>query len=211
MKNHETAAGTMLRSGLDEFGPRSTSSLLHAISFALLTIILWAAIPATTAIASPCGGDGERGCCVASTERLSTGACISGAVEEPGCTGDCACGGSGLAVLFGSSSSGTCQVPTSCGGDGERACCITGEMRWDDTPIPASGGCSGSPGGGTSNLTELAGGAPAPAVCGGVNPLGWKSNGTCVPCGSDGAHICVGGDTTPETECLPGQAKEAFG
>jgi len=161
--------------------------------------------------ATACGGDGERGCCVASTERLSTGACVAGAIEVPGCVGDCACGGSGLAVFFGSSSSGSCEVPASCGEDGERACCLTvGEPSWDDNPIPLSRGCSGTPDGGTLNLTEVAGDVPEPGVCGGANPFGWSSNGHCEVCGSDGAHACVGGDTTAQTECLPGLSKDAF-
>jgi len=173
-------------------------------------------VPLDALAATPCGGDGQRACCVASTERDNLGgACASGAIEQSGCGAgygqtDCTCGGSGLAVFFGSSSSSHCVVPAPCGQAGQRACCIT-ETRWDDNPIPASGGCEGAPGGGINNLTEVAGGVPEPAVCGGTNWFGVRSNGRCVPCGTEGAHACVGDSVAADARCQPGLVEDVFG
>ncbi len=167
---------------------RTSARLLLGLAAGLLLTLL----PSPAAAQTACGGPGQRGCCVASTERLSTGACSSGLVEVAGWTGNCACGGSGLAVFFGSSSSSTCQAVSSCGGPGERACCIT-ETRWDTNPIPASGGCRFDAAyTGVNGLTEVAGGSGAGILCGGSNPFGLRSNGTCQTCGTEGAHSCVG-------------------
>ena len=166
---------------------RTLARLLLGLAAGLLLMLL----PSPAAAQTACGGPGQRGCCVASTERLSTGACSSGLVEVAGCTGNCACGGSGLAVFFGSSSSSTCQAVSACGGPGERACCIT-ETRWDTNPIPASGGCQYDAAySGVNGLTEVAGGSGAGILCGGSNPFGLRSNGTCQTCGTEGAHACV--------------------
>jgi microsomal dipeptidase-like Zn-dependent dipeptidase len=171
--------------------------------------------PIGAAAASPCGGDGERGCCVLSTERLSTGGCESGAVELPGCgsdQGDCKCGGSGLAVLLDFSSSGHCVKPTACGGLDQRACC-TIEPRYPQNPIPLSAGCSGTADGGIANLTEVAvdiSSDPDFYVCGGDNPLGTKSNGLCKPCGSDGAKQCFS-QSNEGIGCNSGLTPDFFG
>lgn len=168
---------------------------------AMLTMLTMLAFAATQAQASSCGGAGQRACCVASTER-SNGACHNGNAEIPGCSGDCKCGGSGLAPFFGSSSSSSCEAVTPCGHDGERACCITvGEDRWNDNPVNLSGGCFGTPDGGVNNLTEvaLAGGVTG-GYCGGDNPFGWRSNGTCVLCGSEGARECAGVDNADKCQ-----------
>lgn len=167
------------------------------------------------AAATSCGGDGERACCVASDERVTANGCNAGNIEQPKCgpdTGqsDCKCGGSGLAVFFGSSSSSHCAAVAHCGENGERACCLSDD-RFPDNPIPLSAGCRGTADGGVANLTEIAGGVPGTGVCGGSNLLGLKSNGHCVPCGTEGAHACVGGGI-PDTEgCGPGLSKGAFG
>ncbi len=51
---------------------------------------------------SPCGGKGQRACCL-----FEGGACQAGLVEVPGCTGDCFCGnGTGAGQM----SSGMCTV-----------------------------------------------------------------------------------------------------
>ena len=177
---------------------RTSARLLLGLAAGLLLMLLPSPAEAQTA----CGGAGQRGCCVASTERLSTGACSSGLVEVSGCTGNCSCGGSGLAVFFGSSSSSTCQAVSACGGPGQRACCIT-ETRWNDNPIPASGGCQyDSTYTGVTGLTEVAGGSGAGILCGGSNPFGLRSNGTCETCGTEGAHSCVG--VPSEQRCKAG-------
>lgn len=55
---------------------------------------------------SPCGGEGQRACCVGITEHASGGgSCGPGLRELPGCTGDCFCGG---ALATGQSASGMC-------------------------------------------------------------------------------------------------------
>lgn len=165
--------------------------------------------PARAAAATPCGEAGQRGCCLASTERLSSGACTAGTAELDGCSGDCRCGGSGLAVFLGLSSSSRCEAVSACGGPGERACCLT-ETRWDANPIPLSGGCRFDPQySGANGLTEIAGGSGQGQLCGGSNPLGFRSNGTCVGCGTEGAHACVG--VAAADECRDGLTKDALG
>lgn len=64
---------------------------------------------------APCGGKGQRACCVG--ERAG-GACDPGLAEKDGCKGNCLCGGASLVE-----SSGTCQPAVACGGVGQRACC----------------------------------------------------------------------------------------
>lgn len=63
----------------------------------------------TCAKPTECGGEGQRACCVG--EPGTTGACGSGLVETPGCTGDCSCATADPADWLGglpSKSSGTC-------------------------------------------------------------------------------------------------------
>ncbi|MBV8072905.1 MAG: hypothetical protein JO270_23585, partial [Acidobacteriaceae bacterium] len=44
---------------------------------------------------SPCGGKGQRACCVGTLEYSNNGGtCNSGLIPVPGCSGDCTCGGS---------------------------------------------------------------------------------------------------------------------
>ena len=72
---------------------------------------------------------------------------------------------------------------TTCGGDGERACCL-GERSF--------GAC-------TSGLIE-ASGCTGDCTCGGVNPLGIRSSGHCVPrtsCGSAGQRACCIAERIP--------------
>jgi microsomal dipeptidase-like Zn-dependent dipeptidase len=184
----------------------SKKQLLLALAASALLMLL--AAPA--AAQEPCGGVGQRGCCVGSTERLSTGACAADLVEVSGCTsGNCACGGSGISVFLGLSSSSRCEAVSACGGPGQRACCIT-ETRWDNNPIPASGGCQfDAVYSGIAGLTEVAGGAGAGVLCGGNNPFGLRSNGTCVTCGTDGAQKCAGVDAADA--CKAGLTPDAFG
>jgi hypothetical protein len=72
--------------------------------------------------ATPCGGDGQRACCVGE----ASSACNSGLTQVPGCDpsqvgGSCYCAGGGFDGTALSSTS--CAVATPCGGAGERACC----------------------------------------------------------------------------------------
>ena len=59
---------------------RTSARLLLGLAAGLLLMLL----PSPAAAQTACGGPGQRGCCVASTERLSTGACSSGLVEVAG-------------------------------------------------------------------------------------------------------------------------------
>jgi hypothetical protein len=68
-------------------------------------------------IRTPCGGVGQRACCIG--ERAQ-GACDGGLTETSGCVGDCRCARSPI----GASSIGTCRRITACGKEGERACCL---------------------------------------------------------------------------------------
>ncbi|MGH6691016.1 MAG: hypothetical protein ACREF4_10100, partial [Gammaproteobacteria bacterium] len=70
-----------------------------------------------------CGGEGERACCLNEQLAMGVANCGSGMVEIEGCNpaGDCACKGF---LSLGALSSGTCHKPASCGGEGERACCV---------------------------------------------------------------------------------------
>src|SRR5581483_1210150 len=54
----------------------------------------------------PCGGEGQRACCIGALEFASGGlSCDSGLWEVPGCSGDCTCGG---AAVGGVESLGAC-------------------------------------------------------------------------------------------------------
>ena len=66
----------------------------------------------TCVVASPCGGAGQRACCVG---EAAFGACEAGVTEIPGCTGDCFCGGPGNGAVTTVSTS-TCGVLTDPGG-----------------------------------------------------------------------------------------------
>ena len=127
----------------------------------------------------PCGGDGERACCVG--ERKG-GACDDGLREVVGCKGDCRCGGVSLA-----DSSGMCRKVAPCGGNGQRACCA-GERAGGacDPGLAERDGCKGN------------------CLCGGVSLV--ESSGTCQPavaCGAVGQRACCAGER-PGTSCDAG-------
>ncbi len=85
---------------------------------------------------TPCGGAGQRACCM--LERKPDTACDAGLVQVPTCSGNCLCAG-GLA-----SSSGTCAVATGCGGKGQRACCaLERPFAPCDSGLVEIPGCSG--------------------------------------------------------------------
>jgi len=91
---------------------------------------------------TPCGGDGERACCLF---EESFGACRPGNVEIPRPNSG-QCGNS----LPGIQSSGVCEAVTSCGGVGERACCVLEssfgacEAGLNEHPQANSGYCGNS-------------------------------------------------------------------
>ena len=151
-------------------------------------------------VISPCGGPGQRACCV--TERVPS--CNAGSIEIPGCTtGNCVCGGAnpGYALKsIGHCVSVTAPAPqpvSACGGAGQRACCV-GER------VPSC-----NPG-----FIEVPGCTTGNCTCGGPNPLGvLKSIGRCVSvtapasqpvsaCGGVGQRACCVGERVPS--CNPG-------
>ncbi|MEZ5470367.1 MAG: membrane dipeptidase [Marinicella sp.] len=81
---------------------------------------------------TPCGGPGQRACCVG---EQAFGACLTGINEVPGCAGDCLC-------TTGVIANSTCVIPAPCGGLGERACCV-GEGSACDAGLNEIPGCTG--------------------------------------------------------------------
>lgn len=127
--------------------------------------------------ATPCGGAGQRACCVSERAGGILGpACAQGLQESGSCVGpNCVCGGTNPGGAL--KSIGLCVAAptappppqiTTCGGEGERACCIS----------ERSGGVFGpacKPG-----LHEVAQ-CSGNCTCGGANPGGViKSSGHCV-------------------------------
>jgi microsomal dipeptidase-like Zn-dependent dipeptidase len=123
---------------------------------------------------SPCGHGGQRACCGITGE----GPPCPRLTEVLGCSGDCRCGGLNP---FGVNSISHCVAAGPCGRDGQRGCCaIQGEGQ------PCPGG-----------LTEV-NGCVGDCICGGEsNPLGLRSNSTCIqatPCGAKGQRACCIGE-----------------
>jgi hypothetical protein len=108
-----------------------------------------------------CGGPGQRACCV--TERPGR-PCDQGAVEIPGCSGNCVCGGPAPNPNGFLKSISRCVAVTACGGAGQRACCVTERFPSCNQGLIEVGGCSGD------------------CRCGGANPGGaLNSIGHCAP------------------------------
>src|SRR5262245_31687261 len=91
---------------------------------------------AAGASASSCGGPYERACCLG--ENLAIGTCRADLLTVAGCTGDCRCGGLGLA-----DASHTCY-PRTCGARGQRACTVLERpFQPCDGGLQEIPGCSG--------------------------------------------------------------------
>lgn len=127
---------------------------------------LVARTPPAPVTVTACGGVGQRACCV--SERIPS--CNAGLQEASSCGGgsNCTCGGPnpGGAVK----SIGMCvaipqAVPISaCGGQGQRACCVSERFPSCNTGLHEKAGC-----------------VDANCTCGGPNPgAAVKSNGMCV-------------------------------
>ena len=100
-------------------------------TLALLAMGLAVWLPAPAAAASPCGGKGERACCV--LERVPS--CDKGLTESGTCKKNCDCGkgpGSSIGMCVDAS-----PDITSCGGKGERGCCVN--ERSSKNPGPCHG------------------------------------------------------------------------
>jgi hypothetical protein len=84
---------------------------------------------------------------------------------------------------------------TACGGAGQRACCLT------ERPVGPS--CN-------SGLTEVSG-CEGDCRCGGANPFGISSSGTCYTLDSDGYPPTCGGKNenacTVDLQLLPGSGR----
>ncbi len=109
---------------------------------------------------SPCGGAGQRACCIGEGT-----ACKPGLLEIPGCTGaNCSCGGSSVPAISHCIATPSPPSTAACGDEGQRACCL-GER--------AGGACN-------QGLTQVPGCTGNNCKCGGWNPLGTSSSGICV-------------------------------
>lgn len=141
---------------------------------------------------TPCGGVGQRGCCVIERVDGILGKPCTGDLKEGGsCTGaDCTCGGNNPNGSI--KSSGMCLSPPAapvvfpCGGDGQRACCTTERL----------GGILGVPCG--PNLHEGGSCTGPDCMCGGDNTnRELKSIGMCIAathCGGQGERACCTGE-----------------
>jgi microsomal dipeptidase-like Zn-dependent dipeptidase len=155
--------------------------------------------------ASPCGGDGERGCC--GGELINgVSSCDAGLIALSGCnTGDCLCGGS--ANPDKTESSTHCFKPSHCGGDGERACCA-GTFEYADNTnalICETGehpvfGCSGDCQCGGGTATE---GVLSLQMCISMSECGKENERAC--CLSERANPCDDGLTS-----IPGCTGDCF-
>ncbi len=112
-----------------------------------------------------CGNPGQRACCLGETGF----ACVSSAIEVPGCSGSCTCGGFNP---LGTQASSRCVAATPCSGVNQRACCVGEGAACDpglvEQPQANSGFCTNS-------------------------TLGIQSSGVCratTPCGGEGERAC---------------------
>jgi hypothetical protein len=146
---------------------------LKLIQFFIIFFILIASwVTPDFAEAGSCGGNGQRACCLLEADF---GSCTAGNTEHVGCDGDCGCGN----IPFTNAITHCVTTPppvviSSCGGNGQRACCVL-----EGTACGAGNaeitGCSGN------------------CLCGGLNPAGVSSITSCravTPCGSDGQRAC---------------------
>lgn len=160
-----------------------------------LGAMLWWGLGSGVALAAtPCGGEGQRACCV--SDRLNPG-CDDGLIEKGPCDGGtnkaCACGGPNPGQMF--NSMGVCvrrdTSPAACGAPGERACCLTERPPGAVALVMA---CK-------LGAFELPGCKDINCTCGGLNPGNALSAIThCVAptaCGGLGQRACCVTDNAP--------------
>lgn len=94
--------------------------------FAALALGILGLVPRSSAALPPCGGFGQRGCCL--PERT----CQDGLAEADGCFGECGC------------STGTCMPIAPCGGEGQRICCGLEALAPCQPGLTAYDGCNGN-------------------------------------------------------------------
>jgi microsomal dipeptidase-like Zn-dependent dipeptidase len=153
---------------------------------------LFLGVPATC-LAGPCGGNGQRACCNGDGEFSNRGdACNTGLAYTTtnGCTdpNGCDCSGGIFKTI---QSAGMCYQPTSCGGDGQRACC-NGAGEFSSNGLACNAG-----------LVQIHDGCTfgdSACICGGLSTNGLfpapYSIGNCVQvsaCGGEGQRACCNG------------------
>jgi len=144
-----------------------------------------------TCVDSPCGGDGQRACCVNDPGGSGTGllgsGCIADLVEKGDCLSILGSGNCGTGVI--PCSIGVCLEITECGDEGKRACCFL-----EDVSIGACG-----PG-----LIENGSCASELGVTNCFCPGVGSSGGVCKQpdCGGDGERGCCLLERIPS--CDPG-------
>lgn len=129
---------------------------------------------------TPCGGSGQRACCVGE----SASACQSGLTQ----LAEANAGLCGNGVL-GAQSSGVCGVVSACGGLGQRACCIAEagfgacQSPLVQIPQPNSGQCG-----------NAVFGAQSSGICANITPCGGTDQRACC-LGEAGFGACQAGLT----------------
>lgn len=142
---------------------------------------------------SACGAVGQRACCNALGELSTDGdACNPGTVQAPGCSSNCLCGGPSA---IGQVSQGTCVVPT-CGGEGQRGCCLGAERQAKGLSGPCAAGLIEDVVSGCTNCKCTDSAASSSGIC--KKPP---------PCGGAGQRACCNGlgeFSTDGDACNPG-------
>jgi len=169
----------------------TTSALRQWLRALAVLIAAMAGVPALAA--SDCGGKGERACCA--LERPGK-PCDKGYRESGSCKKNCACGvgpGSSIGICVKDSDDNkplplplplpplpTPQRATSCGGDGERACCALERLPSCNAGLVEKAGCKGNCACGINKATGID--VPGNAL------------GTCAKppsCGAKGERPCT--------------------
>ncbi len=149
---------------------RATRWVFAAVVSMLLSV---AGQPQLAFAQSACGGEGQRACCIGTLEYANSGGpCNVGVFQETvtGCTdpNGCTCGGDNLISTV--VSSGMCVALSSCGGVGQRACCV-GEGSACQAGLQQINACDDSSGGNcfcSSGTATSLGTCVQPTACGGL-------------------------------------------
>jgi microsomal dipeptidase-like Zn-dependent dipeptidase len=171
------------------YDARRRMSGLSRLLLAAFLFALALGMPVSSFAQGPCGGNGQRACCVLGFEFApGGGACDSGLSYSPaGCNdpNGCSC-----VPIPSESSSAMCYQATPCGNAGQRACCdgdgefASNHLACEDGLVQPTGTCS------SSNA--------AACVCGGSSGGFEYASGICVQpaaCGGAGQRACCTGLT----------------
>lgn len=134
----------------------------------VLAGIALGAVMAPSDASAQCGSPGQRACCLAETGF----ACVASAIEVPGCSGSCTCGGFNP---FGTQASSRCVAATPCSGKGQRACCLGEALERCQGSLVEVPGCSGD--------CTCGGGFSSSSMCTVIEPIaepttGWSPSGS---------------------------------